>query len=404
MAGGKGERLYPLTRDRSKPAVPFGGRFRIVDFVLSNFINSGIYSLYILVQYKSQSVIEHLRTGWRLTGMRRDHFITVVPPQMRWADQMWYRGTADAVFQNLNVVREYSPDIVAVFGADHIYRMDIRQMIEFHLSKGADATVAALPVPIEDATGYGIVTADANGRVTGFDEKPKHPQAMPTDPGRAYSSMGNYLFNTGMLIDVLMEDSQRSTAHDFGKTIIPELFTRANVFAYNFFENQIPGLNSYEEPGYWRDVGNLVSYWHASMDILGRQPVLDLNNSRWPILGSEYIGPPTQIDGARLESAAFGSGSRVEDATVKRSILGSKVRVEPGAVIEDSVIMDDTVVGRGACVRRTIVDRFNQIEPGAQVYAGGRDANRYHVDSSGIVVVPRGRSVFATQAIPMIGV
>ncbi|HEX4835265.1 MAG TPA: sugar phosphate nucleotidyltransferase, partial [bacterium] len=287
LAGGKGERLYPLTKERSKPAVPFGSKYRIVDFVLSNFINSGIYSLYILVQYKSQSLIDHIRRGWRSSALVDEHFVITVPPQMRWGES-WYRGTADAVFQNMNLIRDIDPDLVAIFGADHVYRMDLRQMVDAHLDRRADVTVAALPVPIETASVFGILETDDDGRIIGWEEKPAEPRPMPRHPAKALSSMGNYVFSAEVLADVLAEDARRSTDHDFGRTIIPELYPYARVFAYDFLQNEIPGLHPTEERGYWRDVGTIEAYWRANMDLLGESPALDLDNPRWPILAPPF--------------------------------------------------------------------------------------------------------------------
>jgi glucose-1-phosphate adenylyltransferase len=393
LAGGRGERLQPLTRERGKPAVPFGGKYRIVDFVLSNFVNSGIHAVYALVQYKSQSLIEHLRVGWRFGGLP-DHFVIAVPPQMRWGEQ-WYRGTADAVYQNLNLLRDFNPDIVMIFGADHIYRMDINQMLAFHLERDAQVTVAALPVPIEHASGFGIVEADASGRIGGFEEKPARPKPMPEDAARALSSMGNYIFNRDILVETLIEDARRSTDHDFGRTIIPELFPYAGVFAYDFLTNEVPGTKPHEEQGYWRDVGSIGAYWQAHMDLLGAQPLFDLDNPQWPILTAAYGGPAAHFISGDVADSLIGEGCRIEQATVRRSILGRGVRIEPGAVVEESVVMDYTVVGRGAHLRRVIADRYNVVAAGEAVGIDHlRDAQRYQVDGSGVVVLPRGTSRF----------
>jgi glucose-1-phosphate adenylyltransferase len=390
MAGGKGERLDPLTRERSKPAVPFGGRYRIIDFVLSNFVNSGVLSLYVLVQYKSQSLIEHLRLGWRSGGLAADHFVTVVPPQMRMGE-MWYRGTADAVLQNLHLIDDFAPDLVAVFGADHVYRMDVNQMVQFHVAHGAQATVAALPVPIEKASEFGVMEVDAEQRIVSFEEKPARPQGIPGRPDRAFASMGNYLFNRDTLVDTLLEDARRSTEHDFGRTIIPELFTAGRVFAYDFQANEVPGLKPYEERGYWRDVGSVESYWHAHMDLLGEAPRFDLDNPAWPILASRYHGPAARILGGEIDNAHVGEGSLIRHAAVRGSILGRGVQVGEGCVIEDSIVMDGTRLEKGVRLRRVIVDRFNRLERGTTIGENPEeDARRYHVDRSGIVVIPRG--------------
>ncbi len=394
LAGGKGERLFPLTRDRSKPAVPFGGKYRIVDFVLSNFVNSGIYSLYVLVQYKAQSLIDHLRHAWRIGGVLPDQFIIVVPPQMR-RGEVWYQGTADAVYQNLNLLRDFHPDIVAIFGADHIYRMDVGEMVAFHLDQKADVTVAALPVPIGQASGFGIVEAAAGGRITDFQEKPARPAPMPGDPARSLSSMGNYLFRREVLVEALLDDAQRNTDHDFGRTIIPDLVPRLGAYAYPFAEADIAGLQAYEEAGYWRDVGTIPAYWQANMDLLGAEPRLNLDNPRWPILTAAYPGPSARVVQSDVNDVMVGEGSQIDRANVRRSVLGRNVHIEPGADIEESLVMDHTIVQSGARLRRVIVDRYNIIEAGVAIgFDAAQDARRFTVDPSGIVVLARGPTRF----------
>ena len=390
MAGGRGERLHPLTRERSKPSVPFGGRHRLIDFVLSNFVNSDLHSMYVLVQYKSQSLIEHLRLTWRTSGMLPDYFVTVVPPQMRFGNA-WYRGTADAVLQNLNLIDDIAPDVVAIFGSDHIYRMDVTQMLVSHQETGADVTVAARPVSLSEAAQFGVLAVDGSGRVVRFDEKPPEPRAMPGDPGRALVSMGNYLFSRRALVDALLDDARRSTDHDFGRTIIPELVPGGRVFAYDFQENEVPGVKPYEEQGYWRDVGTIQSYWEAHMDLLGEAPRFDLDNHLWPIRTGIHAGPATRFIGGDVDNAQIGEGSLVKRATIRNSILGRSVWVNEGAIIEDSIVMDHTTVGKGARLRRVIVDRFNIIPADAEIGLDPTaDRRKHHVDPSGIVVVPRG--------------
>ncbi len=393
LAGGKGERLYPLTRDRGKPAVPFGGKYRIADFVLSNFVNSGIYALYVLVQYKAQSLIEHLRNAWRLGGVP-DHFIIIVPPQMRRAE-VWYQGTADAVYQNLNLVRDFHPDVVAIFGSDHIYRMDISAMVEFHAEQSADVTVAALPVSIEEARSFGVIETAPGGRIVSFEEKPALPAPLPADPLRAFASMGNYVFSRDTLVDALLDDARKDTDHDFGRTIIPAMVPDQAVYAYDFLQDHIPGLRPYEEHGYWRDVGTIGAYWQAHMDLLGAEPRLDLSNPRWPILTDPFPGPSARVIDGQLNDALIGEGTIVEGAAVRRSIIGRGVQIERGAVVEESIVMDHTIVQSGARLRRTIVDRYNIVERG--VVTGDdpdADARRFHVDGSGITVIPRGQTRF----------
>jgi glucose-1-phosphate adenylyltransferase len=394
MAGGKGERLMPLTEHRSKPAVPFAAKYRIVDFVLSNFLNSGIYAMYLLVQYRSQSLIEHVRRAWRIEGRMPDHFISVVPPQMR-TRQGWYEGTADAVYQNLNVIRDFAPDLVAVFGADHIYRMDVRQMVQFHVERKADVTVAALPVPVHAAKGFGIIEVsgesrrDQVDRIIGFEEKPQHPKPMPHDREHAYSSMGNYLFNTDLLIEVLERDARRPGSHDFGRDIIPHLIGSHRLLAYNFTAHAIPGLKPFEERGYWRDVGTLEAYWQAHMDVLGDQPIFDLSNSRWPIVTDRHDGPPASLIRSQVDDVLVGPGSRIVDATIRRSVIGRNVTVEHGAELEECIILNDAVIGAKARLRRVVADRFNIIPPGTEMGIKV-DERRLPPGRLGITVLPQG--------------
>jgi glucose-1-phosphate adenylyltransferase len=347
-------------------------------------------SLYVLVQYKAQSLIEHLRLAWRTSGLLPDFFVTVVPPQMR-VGAAWYRGTADAVLQNLNLIDDFNADVVAVFGSDHVYRMDVNQMLAFHQEAGADATIAARPVPLADARQFGVLGVDQARRVVRFEEKPASPTPLPDDPQRALVSMGNYIFSRQPLVDALVADARRSTDHDFGRSIIPELVPAGRVFAYDFQQNEVPGVKPYEELAYWRDVGTIAAYWEAHMDLLGESPRFDLDNRHWPIRSSHHAGPAARFIGGDVDNAQIGEGSLVKRATIRNSILGRSVWVNEGAVIEDSIVMDHTSVGKGARVRRAIIDRFNIVPADAEI---GRDPaddrRRYHVDASGLVVVPRG--------------
>lgn len=391
LAGGKGERLFPLTKERSKPAVPFGGKYRIIDFVLSNFVNSGVQSIYIMVQYLSQSLIEYIRSNWRTAGLTHDQFITMVPPQMRLGDT-WYRGTADAVRQNMNLILDFDPDVLAIFGADHIYRMDVGQMLQFHVQSKADITVAAIPVASKHASSFGIVETDSKGRMTGFHEKPKHPKPMPGSSTMSLASMGNYFFNRDVLIDILKTAPPNSEL-DFGKSILPHAYKRYRVFAYDFAKNTLPGLKDYEEKGYWRDVGTLPAYYEANMDILGPKPKLNLNNRKWFIHSGRYDGPPAKILSGKLSNCIIGDGCFLRRCTVKNSIVGLGVHIHEGAVIEDSIIMDFCKIRAGAKIRHAIVDRFNDIPMGERIgYNLKRDAERYIVDASGLVAVPRGKT------------
>ncbi len=390
MAGGEGSRLRPLTTDRCKPAVPFGSRYRIVDFVLSNLVNSDIRSIYLLVQYRPQSLIEHIRKAWTVSALFSDQFVTVVPPQMA-KEGALFGGTADAVYQSLNLMNMHRPDLVAVFGADHIYRMDVRQMIRFHCENQADATVAALPVPLAQASNFGIIDTDAAGRISGFQEKPKQAKPMPGDPEHAFASMGNYLFSADLLRSALEEAHERGET-DFGHHVLPRLSKTHRVFAYNFATNVVPGTKPYEEPSYWRDVGTLDAYFEAHVDVLGMEPRFDAFNPQWPIYSSHYQGPTARVIRGALDNVLMGAATIVSDATIRNSILRREVVVEPGALIDDCVIMDYAHIGAGAKLRRTIIDRHNRIEPGTQIgYDHNRDrAAGYHITEGGIVVVPLG--------------
>ena len=296
MAGGRGERLYPLTRDRAKAAVPFGGKYRIIDLVLSNFINSEIHSIYVLTQVKAQSLVEHLLEGWQVTGASRHHFVIPVPAQMRTGAD-WYRGTADAVYQNLHLIKRANPRFVAVFGADHIYKMNIRQMMEYHLQKGAKVTVAALPVGIEEASHFGVMEVDDDWRLRGFTEKPAEPMSIPAEPDQALVSMGNYLFETELLFRATEEDAPDSqSTHDFGRDILPRLVAEGRkVHAYDFRTNRIPTPMKGEEPSYWRDVGTIEAYYEANMDLRAVNPTFNFYNRSWPIRTVSYGDPPAKF-------------------------------------------------------------------------------------------------------------
>lgn len=389
MAGGEGSRLYPLTANRSKPAVPFGGRYRIVDFVLSNLVNSGIYSIYLLVQYRSQSLIEHVRRAWTQSSLQPGHFVTVVPPQMRTGTD-WFLGTADAVYQNLNLIVDRRPSLVAVFGADHIYRMDIQQMVRFHQERAADVTVAALPVPIEQAGAFGVIVTDRHGRVLKFQEKPASPAPMPGDPGRVYASMGNYLFTTEVLVRALEQAHDRGE-HDFGRHVLPRLKDTKRVFAYDFSSNLVPGVKPYEEPAYWRDVGTIEAYYASHADMLGLWPRLDAFNTQWPIYSSNYQGPIAKIVSGAVENSVLGGGTVVNGATVRNSTIRREVLLDEGVVVEDSIISDYVMIERGCHIRKAIIDRYNIIKAGTRIgFDLEEDRKRYHVSESGIVVVRSG--------------
>ncbi len=397
LAGGAGTRLEPLTRERAKPAVPFGGRYRIIDFCLSNFVNSGLFRVKVLTQYKSDSLNNHISRSWRLTAFL-GHFIETVPAQMR-TGMDWYKGSADAIFQNLNLITDEHPEHVFVFGADHIYKMDVRQMYEFHLARKADCTVAVLPVPIEEGDQFGILDVSEDGRVKSFIEKPKKPPHMPGDPTRCLASMGNYLFTTDTLVREVTDDARtEGSAHDFGKSILSKLHTHANVFAYDFTKNEVPGQGE-RERGYWRDVGTLDAYYQANMDLVAVEPIFSLYNGRWPIFTSTSNAPPAKFVfndeknervGHATESLVS-EGSIISGGRVTRSVLSPNVRINSWAKVESSILMEGVEVGRHAVVKRAIVDKNVVIPPSMQIGVDvEEDKKRFTITESGIVVIPKG--------------
>ncbi|HEV2401348.1 MAG TPA: glucose-1-phosphate adenylyltransferase [Candidatus Sulfotelmatobacter sp.] len=401
LAGGKGTRLYPLTRERAKPAVPFGGKYRIVDFVLSNFVNSGIYSIYVLTQFRSQSLLQHLSEGWQFGGMLKSNFITNVPAQMRSENESWYQGTADAIFQNINLIEQSEPHLVAIFGADHIYRMNIAAMIDFHNSKKAEVTVAAIPVPRQHAIEFGVIETDADGRIMAFHEKKADAPTMPGDANRVYASMGNYVFSKDVLVKLLKDDARDpNSRHDFGGDILPKLAGHAPMYAYNFETNRIPGDDKDAIP-YWRDVGTIDAYYEANMDLNHVKPELNLYNREWPVRSTSYPDPPAKFvfdeDGRRGEAldSIVSGGCILSGGRVRKSVLGRTVRVHTGAVVDECVIMDNCDIGRHAKLKRAILDKNVRIRADAQVgYDLEADRARgWHVTESGIVVIGREHSL-----------
>lgn len=389
MAGGEGTRLHSLTAHRCKPAVPFNGKHRIVDFVLSNLINSEIYSVYLLVQYKSQALIEHVRQSWTLARFIEDHFVTVVPPQMRNGPN-WFQGTADSVYQNLHLIETYRPDTVAVFGADHIYRMDVRQMVEYHKTQGADVTVATLPVPLSQCSSFGIVDTDEQLRITDFQEKPATARGMPGRPEHVLASMGNYIFSADVLLKELKR-AHESGESDFGKHILPRMVKSHKLMAYDFTTNRIPGVADYEEKGYWRDVGTIDAYFAAHFDTVGAQPRFRMTNPHWPIYSSADQSESAKIDSGVLTRSVVGTGCVINGACLDHAMLRRDVLVEPDSSLEHCIVMDRTVIGRGVKVRRAIIDQDNHLPLGEAIgFNLAVDAQRFHVSENGVVVVPRG--------------
>ena len=395
LAGGKGERLSPLTLRRAKPSVAFGGKYKIIDFVLSNLFNSGIKKVYILTQYRAYSLNKHIRESWaKWTGL--GEFYVDISPETSSESEEWFKGTADAILQYLRFVESTDADYVAVFGGDHIYKMDVTQMINFHRRNKADITIAALEVPVEEASRFGIFSVDDEARITGFAEKPAMPERIP---GRetCFASMGNYIFPTRKLIEVLQEGKKLHAALDFGKHVIPMMLEQGDrVFAYNFNDNVIPGMKA-EERGYWRDVGTLDAYYDANMDLVRVSPQLDLYNYKWPILTNQGNLPPakTVFDdddrrGQNIDSYVC-AGCITSGSTVRRSILGPRCKVNSYSLVEDSILFENVTVGRHVRIRKAIIDKNVVIPDGAEI-GYDREADRqngYTVTESGIVVVPR---------------
>lgn len=394
LAGGRGSRLFPLTQDRAKPAVPFGGKYRIIDFVLSNLINSSIYSIYVLVQFKSQSLLRHLRDGWQFGGLLKDQFIIPVPAQMRSADETWYTGTADAIFQNLNLIEDLDEHLIGIFGADHIYRMNVRDMVDFHERMHADVSVAAIPVSAHLAAEFGVIEAAADGAILGFHEKTAQAPTIPGEPHSVYASMGNYIFSARTLLRELEADALRSDSrHDFGRDILPSLLGRAAMYAYDYQANAIPG-EAANVPAYWRDVGTLEAYYEAHMDLCGLVPSLNLYNRRWPIRTASYPDPSAKFsfDEEGCPAQAIGSiisgGCVLSGGIVRDSVLGRGVQVHSGAVVENSIIFENCIIGPQCKIRRAILDKNVTLRGGVNIgYNLEQDRALHHVTETGVVVV-----------------
>jgi glucose-1-phosphate adenylyltransferase len=395
LAGGRGERLHPLTMHRAKPAVPFGGIYRIIDFTLSNCINSGIRKIAVLPQYKSLSLDKHLRLAWNLFFGELDEYIISVPPQQR-VGEKWYQGTADAIYQNIYMIEKDAPDYLLVLAGDHIYKMDYSEMFRFHRDQKADATVAAIEIPIKSAAAFGIIEVDSKDscRIVGFEEKPGNPKHIPGQPELVFASMGIYLFNTETVIEHLKSDALQDTAHDFGKNIIPQMMKASRVCAYNFKDE------NKKEAKYWRDVGTIDAYWEANMDLVSVDPLLNLYDKAWPIRTYQAQNPPAKFvfaqekKGGRLGIALdsiVSHGCIISGGRVQNSVLSPNVRINSYSEVHDSILMENVDIGRHSHIRKAIIDKDVIIPTGTKIgYDLEKDRKSYHVTPSGIVVIAKG--------------
>ena len=389
LAGGQGERLYPLTKDRAKPAVPFGGIYRIIDFTLSNCVNSGLRKICVLTQYKSYSLDRHLRIGWNIFNNELGEFIENIPPQKRISD-MWYQGTADAVYQNIYVLERERPEKVLILAGDHIYKMDYRELIEFHDEKKADITVPCIEVPIKDASRFGVIGIDNNQMIVAFDEKPANPKPTPSNPEMVLVSMGIYLFNTEVLVKSVIVDAKKDTVHDFGRSIIPSLINKDRVFAFMFNDKNNKTIK------YWRDIGTLDAYWEANMDLVQIDPIFNLYDRGWPIRTYHEQLPPAKtvfsesFPGGRcgrVLNSLVSNGCIISGAHVERSVLSPDVRIDNYSEICDSILMEGVNIGKNVKIRKAIIDKSVSIPDGKSIgYNFEEDAKQLAVTEKGIVI------------------
>ncbi|MFF7965524.1 glucose-1-phosphate adenylyltransferase [Streptomyces sp. NPDC007903] len=393
LAGGEGKRLMPLTTDRAKPAVTFGGTYRLVDFVLSNLVNADVLRICVLTQYKSHSLDRHITTTWRMSSLL-GNYVTPVPAQQRLGPR-WYLGSADAILQSLNLVHDEQPEYVAVFGADHVYRMDPRQMLRQHIEGGAGVTVAGIRVPRAESSSFGVITPGSDGRmVQRFLEKPTDPPGLPDDPNSVFASMGNYVFTTKVLIEALQRDAEdEQSAHDMGGSILPQLTGRGEAQLYDFHDNHVPGETTRDQ-GYWRDVGTLDAYYESHMDLIAERPAFNLYNTQWPIYTHSGQLSPARFSAGGIASDSIVSAGCLIRGQVSRSVLSPGVRVDPGAVVQGSVLHDNVRVGRGAVVRGAVLDKNVEVPPGATIGVNpDRDAELYTVSQGGVIALGKGQLV-----------
>jgi glucose-1-phosphate adenylyltransferase len=398
LAGGEGKRLMPLTRDRAKPAVPFGGHYRLIDFALSNLVNGGQRRIVILTQYKSHSLNVHVSRTWRMSTLL-GNYITSVPAQMR-LGQRWFLGSADAIYQNFNIIEDEDPDHIFVFGADHIYRMDPAQMMAQHLATGAGVTVAGIRVPTGEAHQFGVIERGSSTLIERFREKPADPKPVPDDPDSALVSMGNYIFTTPALLDQLRLDADDDLSrHDIGGNLIPRMVEAGLAHVYDFTDNRVPGVTD-RERGYWRDVGTLDSYFEAHMDLVATEPIFNLYNEQWPIYTASRTNPPAKVVAVaehgpgQVADSVLSNGVILSGAYVRHSVLSPGVRVESGSLVERSILLDDVWVGTGAVIRNAIIDKHVVVPPGARIGVDPeRDDARFIVSPGGVVALAKGEQI-----------
>jgi glucose-1-phosphate adenylyltransferase len=399
LAGGKGERLYPLTEHRAKPAVPFGGKYRIIDFTLSNCLNSGLRKVAVLIQYKSHSLDRHIRTGWSVFNTELGEYVASIPPQQRISEE-WYQGTADAVYQNLFLLDTEQADYVLILAGDHIYKMNYMEMFYWLVAKSADAVVGAIDIPIEEANRFGVIHVDQDYRITDFQEKPAHPPSIPNDPTHAFASMGIYLFRTSVLREHLTANAQEGGSHDFGKNIIPRMIRDHRVYAYKFIDANNKDVK------YWRDIGTLDAYWEANMDLVAVDPLFNLYDQQWPIRTYQGQFPPAKFVfaqdyqggrmGVSLDSIVCG-GCIFSGGRVQNSVVSPNVRVQDNADVRESIIMENVVIGAQSRIRRAIIDKDVIIPPNSEIgYDREADAQRFTVTESGLVVIAKGMKLHAS--------